>query len=90
MELFVDLKGVIDVDAEITRLSKQVEKLQKAIDGKEKKLANANFVERAPAVVVEKERESLAAMKEEIAAAKDALRDFQNGKGHAEEDANES
>ena len=36
------------------------------IAGKEKKLANANFVDRAPAEVVQRERDSLAELREQL------------------------
>ncbi|HEX7375585.1 MAG TPA: valine--tRNA ligase [Pirellulales bacterium] len=60
VELYVDLEGLIDVKAERARLEKERERLGQAISAKEKKLANASFVERAPAEVVAKERASLA------------------------------
>ncbi|HKD36525.1 MAG TPA: class I tRNA ligase family protein, partial [Pirellulales bacterium] len=62
-EVFVDLAGHIDLDAERARNKKELENLRKQIDAKEKKLANENFVSRAPADVVQKERESLAALR---------------------------
>jgi valyl-tRNA synthetase len=58
-ELFVDLEGLIDVAAEITRLEKERTDLAGLIVGKESKLNNASFVERAPPEVVAKERASL-------------------------------
>jgi valyl-tRNA synthetase len=66
MEIIVDLTGLIDVSAEITRNERQEKKLQGLISGKEKKLSNANFVERAPADVVQSERESLAQLKQQL------------------------
>jgi valyl-tRNA synthetase len=72
-ELFVDLAGLIDVAAEIARNQKERERLIGAIASKEKKLANANFVERAPADVVEAERRSLAEQHERLAATEAAL-----------------
>ena len=72
-EFFVDLAGLIDVEAEIARNEKEREKLAAAITAKEKKLANANFVERAPADVVEEERQSLAELHERLAATDAAL-----------------
>ena len=45
-EIYVDLTGLIDVGAEITRNEKEREKLAAWIQAKEAKLANANFVER--------------------------------------------
>ncbi len=66
MDVIVDLTGLIDVSAEITRNEQQEKKLQGLISGKEKKLANANFVERAPAEVVQGERDSLAQLKQQL------------------------
>ena len=73
MEVFVDLRGLIDVEAEKARLEKDSDKLTKFIAGKEKKLSNANFVERAPAEVVEKERAALADLQQQLAKTKAAL-----------------
>ncbi len=73
MEVFVDLKDFIDPEAERERLTKMKGKFEKMIEGKEKKLSNANFVERAPADVVEKERESLADLKQQLASVVEAL-----------------
>lgn len=66
LQVYVDLEGLIDVDAEIARLEKQLEKLHGFIAGKEKKLSNANFVKRAPADVVQRERDGLAQLKEQL------------------------
>ncbi|MDF1731786.1 MAG: valine--tRNA ligase [Minwuia sp.] len=51
------LTGAIDVDAERTRLNKEIGKLDAEIDRIAKKLANEKFVSRAPEHVVEQERE---------------------------------
>jgi valyl-tRNA synthetase len=59
MEVIVNLRGFLDVEAEQARLDKQEAGLRKQIEGKEKKLGNASFLERAPADVVEREREAL-------------------------------
>lgn len=56
-EIFVPLEGIIDLDAERKRLEKEITRLQGLIDGISKKLANPNFVDKAPKDVVEKERE---------------------------------
>ncbi|QXR34564.1 valine--tRNA ligase [Alcaligenes aquatilis] len=47
----------IDVEAERLRLSKEIERLQGEINKAQAKLGNASFVERAPAAVVEQERQ---------------------------------
>lgn len=59
VEVHVDLEKFIDVDAELSRLEKLLGQLVKQITGKEAKLSNENFVSRAPADVVEKERATL-------------------------------
>lgn len=76
MDVHVDLKDFIDVPAEIKRNEKLQQKLSGAIAGKEKKLTNANFVDRAPADVVERERESLVEMKTQLEQVEKALEDL--------------
>jgi valyl-tRNA synthetase len=58
-ELYVDLAGVVDVAAERARLDKEIRKVTDTIGFIEGKLARADFVERAPAEIVEKERQRL-------------------------------
>jgi valyl-tRNA synthetase len=59
-DVFVRLEGVVDFDAERQRLRKEVERARKEIAFLEGKLGRADFVERAPAEVVERERMRLA------------------------------
>ena len=66
IDVFVDLNGLIDVSAEIERLEKEEAKLQNLIQSKIKKLENPSFVDRAPADVVAKERESLTQLQEQL------------------------
>ena len=60
LALEVPLAGIIDVEAEQARLHKEVERVRKEIAGLEQKLSNQKFVERAPAQVVEENRQRLA------------------------------
>ncbi|WP_317931450.1 valine--tRNA ligase [Halioxenophilus sp. WMMB6] len=60
MELFVPMAGLIDVEAELARLSKEIDRLTKEASRIEGKLGNEKFVANAPADVVEKERAKLA------------------------------
>ncbi len=55
-EVRVPLAGVIDVAAETARIDKELARVDADLDGIEKKLSNPNFVARAPAEVVEKDR----------------------------------
>jgi valyl-tRNA synthetase len=59
MEVLVPMAGLIDVEAEITRLNKELEKAGKEITRLEGKLSNEKFVSNAPADVVAKEQEKL-------------------------------
>ena len=56
-ELYVPLSGIVDFDAELARLDKELGKLDKELGIVNKKLANENFTSKAPAQVVEKERQ---------------------------------
>jgi len=73
MEIYVDMADLIDVPAEIARKKQEVEKLTGFITSKEKKLSNASFVERAPADVVQKERDSLKDLQDQLTAAQEVL-----------------
>ena len=64
-EVFVPLEGVIDLQKERERVSRDVERLSGLIRSTEVKLANEKFVERAPADVVDKERDKLAGYRDQ-------------------------
>jgi valyl-tRNA synthetase len=66
MEILVPMADLIDKEAELTRLSKEIDKLSKEIQRLDGKLSNANFVDRAPAEVVAKEREKLDAQRQAL------------------------
>ncbi|MDZ5783723.1 valine--tRNA ligase [Marinococcus luteus] len=56
-EIFLPLEGLINVDEEIERLQREKEKLDKEVERVTKKLNNEGFVSKAPAHVVEEEKE---------------------------------
>ncbi len=66
VDLHVDLESFIDVEAEKSRLEKLLGQILGQITGKEKKLSNENFVSRAPAEVVDKERETLEQLRRQV------------------------
>lgn len=69
MEVYVPLKGLVDFEEEEKRLEKEIAKVEKDITFLAKKLANKDFIARAPAQVVEKDKGRF----EEMNEAKDKL-----------------
>jgi valyl-tRNA synthetase len=59
MKVLIPMAGLIDKDAEIARLSKEIDNKKQEVKRIECKLSNPNFVERAPEAVVEKERSKI-------------------------------
>ncbi|HET7321936.1 MAG TPA: valine--tRNA ligase [Longimicrobiaceae bacterium] len=64
-EVFLPLADVIDLDRERDRLRGEIDRLQSQLAGTEKRLANEQFVSRAPAEVVEREREKVESFREQ-------------------------
>lgn len=56
IEIYVPLEEVIDIDKEIERLDKQINKVKTELGAKEKKLSNKNFLEKAKKDVIEKQK----------------------------------
>ena len=67
------LAGLIDLGAETTRLNKELAKLDGEIGGVERKLANAEFIAKAPEEVIEENRERIAEARARQAKIRDAL-----------------
>ena len=59
-ELFIPLGELVDIDKEIQRLSKDLKNVEGEIARANGKLNNAGFIAKAPAALVEKEKEKLA------------------------------
>lgn len=59
MEILIPLAGLIDKDAELDRLNKNLEKLDKEILRINQKLSNQNFIAKAPEEVITKEKQKL-------------------------------
>ncbi|MGD8569551.1 MAG: valine--tRNA ligase [Gammaproteobacteria bacterium] len=62
LRILIPMAGLIDKDAEKARLIKDIDKLQKDLQRSQNKLQNPNFVDKAPAAVVDKERNKVADM----------------------------
>lgn len=65
-KIYIPLDELVDKDAERARLGKELKAAQELLASIESKLSNASFVERAPAAVVEKQRESKARTEEKL------------------------
>jgi valyl-tRNA synthetase len=59
VEILMPLAGLIDIGAEKARITKEIAKAEKEIGGLERKLANADFVAKAPEEVVAEQRTRL-------------------------------
>ena len=57
--LYMPMNELVDVEKELQRLAKEIEKAEKNIAGLKGKLSNENFVARAPEQVVQAERDKL-------------------------------
>ena len=69
MEIYVPIKGLLNIDTEIDRLTKEGNKVEETLAFLNRKLLNEDFLQRAPEDVVRKEKvkyEELAAKKERI------------------------
>ena len=67
VSVFVPMKGLIDPKAELGRLQKDLDKVQKQHDQIATKLSNEGFVAKAPAAVVEGEKVKLAEFADQLA-----------------------
>ncbi len=75
--IYMPLTDLIDVDKEIERLTAELSKVESEIERVSSKLANENFVAKAPARLIDAEREKaakFAALKEETVAQLDRIK----------------
>jgi valyl-tRNA synthetase len=78
MRVLVPLKGIIDVDAERSRLTKRRDGLAQNLEKARGKLANENFVNNAPAEVVTKETERAANLEAQITKLQEQFEKLEN------------
>ncbi len=60
MRIFVPLEGIVDPDAEIERLEKELARIRKEFETVQKKLGNENFLAKANPDAVQKQRDKQA------------------------------
>jgi len=76
-EAYVYIRDVVDIPKEIAKLKKEADKQDKLIISTTKKLSNSGFLDRAPAEVIEKEKEKLAEFEDRSEKVKRYLKDLQ-------------
>ncbi|MBR3051829.1 MAG: class I tRNA ligase family protein, partial [Selenomonadaceae bacterium] len=77
-EIYLPLEGLIDTEKEIARLKKELEKLRKAAASTAGKLNNERFLSKAPAQVVQSERNKLSAAEEKISSLEQRINQLEN------------
>ena len=73
IEVYIPLKGLIDIEEEKNRLQSEVKRLEGEVARGEKMLSNPGFVNKAPETKVNEEKEKLAKYKEMLELAKERL-----------------
>ncbi len=76
IEIFLPLKGLVDLEAERSRIGKHIEKLEKELASINAKLNNPNFLNNAKPEVVESERQRCAEVSTKLSLTKDQLADL--------------
>jgi valyl-tRNA synthetase len=66
VEIYLPLAGMLDIAKELERIDKEIRQAEQERERLQAKLANQNFVTRAKAEVVEREREKLAAQEDRL------------------------
>ena len=77
LELYVPLKGIIYIESEKSRLSKGIDKLSGDLKKIEARLGDDRFISKAPADVIEREKERFAEMSERMRRMKKILEDLE-------------
>ncbi len=67
LKVLIPMRGLIDKDAELTRLDREMQRLAKELPRLEGKLNDAGFLAKAPAPVIEKERARLQELRQGLA-----------------------
>ncbi|NVJ66775.1 MAG: valine--tRNA ligase [Gammaproteobacteria bacterium] len=78
MEILIPMAGLIDVEQEVARLNKELDKLNKEQARISGKLSNPNFTDKAPEAVVAKEKAKLAEVEATIGKLNEQIESLKN------------
>ena len=76
-EIFIPLEGLIDIEKEKTRISKEIKNIILEQEKYNKKLSNPNFVAKAPKTEVERIKQKLLDAQSKIATLKETLKNYE-------------
>ena len=76
IEVYLPLKGLIDVDKEISRLNKELQGLEQELGRIEGKLSNEGFLAKAPAAVLEQQKARQLEVREKMTAIRGQIEYF--------------
>ena len=66
VDIYLHFSGLFDIDKERLKIKQKLEELKKVKESKEERIRNPEFLKKAPAEIVEKEKESIAELKSSI------------------------
>jgi valyl-tRNA synthetase len=78
VQALIQLAGVVDIEALITRTEKKIAKIEKEIQSVSKRLSNKNFVEKADPEVVQTARDSLAEAEKQASILRDRAKQLKS------------
>jgi len=78
LEIFIPMKGLIDIEAEIKRLEKDHTKHQSDLVLTENKLKNENFIKNAPRDIVQQEKNRYEELKNTLQKLEERLKELEN------------
>ena len=79
VDIYLHFGGLIDTAKEVKKISAEIERKKKFVAGKEARLKNRKFLDRAPEDVVAKEKESLVQMQNELKRLEQMLKEISKG-----------
>ena len=77
IEVYVPIEGLVDFAEEMSRLRKESEKIKKEIEVVNKKLANQDFIDRAPEAVVIKQKENYKHLAEKLSKIEEGIKNIE-------------